>query len=399
MDLKNLQDKKILILGLGKEGKDTLNFLKTIFPKKKFGLADEKLNRNYLEKIKDYDVVIKSPGIPIHEPLIEKAYKENKITSQVEIFLENCPGRIIGVTGTKGKSTTSFWIYQNLKKAGLSVKLGGNIGKPVLSLLLTAKPEDIFVLELSSHQLYGIKRSPQIALLLNIYPEHGDYYRSFKEYVLAKANITKYQTEKDYFIYNYQNKLCREIAQKSKAKKIPICGEYYELNKEAVKAVASILKAPAIKEFDKLPHRLEFVGEFKKIRFYNDSLSTIPETTIFAIDTLGKNVQTIILGGFDRGQDFKNLAKKIKRSKIKNVILFPTTGRRIKDELDKENLNINTFFTDSMSNAVRIAYKQTVPGKICLLSPASASFGNFKDYKHRGDLFKRYVKKYGKSKA
>lgn len=388
MKLNKLKDKKILILGFGREGQDTFRFLKKLFPKKKIGIADQKFDKNYLKKIKDYDVVIKTPGIPfkkIPRPGL------GKITTQTEIFFENCPGKIIGVTGTKGKSTTAFLISQVLKKS----RLVGNIGKPALSSLLKVKPNDVFIYELSSHQLYNLKRSPHIAVLLNIYPEHLDYYRNFKEYVNAKANITKYQTKKDYLIYNSQNPLVKKIAQKSKAKKIPIQGKYYQLDIAAAQAVGKIFKKPVPKKFKFLPHRLEFVGKFKGIKFYNDSLSTIPETTIEALDYFGDGVQTLILGGFNRGLDFEKLAKRILKSKVKTLILFPTTGKRIWQEIktvSRKRFSGYYWFVDNMREAVKLAYKHTEPGKICLLSPASPSFGVFKDYQERGDLFKKFVK-------
>lgn len=398
MKLNELKNKEILILGFGREGKDTLKFLKGLFPKKKIAVTDAKFNKNYLEAIKNYDVVIKSPGIP-PKVIAPFTTKRQKITSQTEIFLENCPGKIIGVTGTKGKSTTCFWAYQTLKKTGLPVKLVGNIERPALSFLSKAKKEDIFIYEMSSHQLYGLKKSPQVAVLLNIYPEHLDYYKSFKEYTAAKANIAKYQTKKDYLIYNSQDKICQKIAKSSKARKIPIYGEYYQLNLAAVKAAAKIFKAPVLTKLKNLPHRLEFIGQFKKINFYNDSLATLPEATIFALNYLGKNVQTLILGGFDRKQDFKSLAKKILKSKIKSVVLFPPSGRRIWRTLQQaqdEQLPKH-FFVNKMADAVKLAYDLTGKRKICLLSPSSPSFGIFKDYKERGNLFKKWVKKYGKN--
>ena len=385
MILNELKDKKILILGFGREGRDTLRFLKKLFPKKKIGIADQKFYKNYLKKIKDYDVVIKTPGLPF-----KKLTRNDlvKVTTQTEIFFENCPGKIIGVTGTKGKSTTAFLISQILKKA----RLVGNIGKPALSSLLTAKPNDIFIYELSSHQLYNLKKSPHIAVLLNIYPEHLDYYRNFNQYLSAKANITKYQTKKDYLIYNSQDPLVKKIAQKSKAKKIPIKGKYYQLDIAAARAVGKIFKVPWPEKFKFLPHRLEYLGKFKGIEFYNDSLSTIPETAIEALDYLGDKVQTLILGGFDRGLDFKKLAKRILKSKVKTLILFPTTGKRIWQEIKTGRERFSTYFIKSMKEAVKLSYKHTEPGKICLLSPASPSFGIFKDYAERGNLFKKFVK-------
>lgn len=419
MKLNELKNKSILILGFGREGRDTFLFLKKLFPDKILGIAD-KLNikpriakrgvvfhfgKNYLKALRDYDLIIKSPGIPIHLPEVEQAFKKGKITSQVEIFLENCPGKIVGITGTKGKSTTSSLIYRILKNAGLRAYLLGNIEKPVLSYLLKAKKEDIFVCELSSHQLYNLKKSPQAAIFLNVYPEHLDYYKNIKEYSQAKANIAIHQTKNDFLIYNSSDKTVREIAKKSKARKIAIKGDYYDLDKNAAMAAGKIFKvkdtiiSETIREFKNLPYRLELVGTFKGITFYNDALATIPEATIGAIESLGPRVETIMLGGFERNIDFKNLARKVLKSKIKNVILFPTTGKKIWNDIVKLSRGRGApkhFFTNNMEDAVKIAFKNTEKGKICLLSTASSSFSIFKDYKEKGDLFKKYVIKHGK---
>lgn len=416
---EDLKDKKILILGFGREGIDNFRFLRRLFPNKVLGVGDrdrnvkckmknEKLVRwhlgkNYFKALKNYDVIIKSPGIPFQ---ILPRTVLGKITSQTEIFFENCPGKIIGITGTKGKSTTSSLVYQMLKRGKIKAHLVGNIGKPVLNLLFSAKTNEVYVYELSSHQLYNLKKSPQIAVFLNIYPEHLDYYRNFKEYIRAKSNITRYQTESDYLIFNSGDKIVREIAKKSKARKIPIKEKYYQLDKMAAKEVGKIFKIPskviqkAIKKFKRLPHRLELVGTFRGITFYNDALSTIPETAILAMEALGNRVQTIILGGYERYLDFRKLAKKVINSKIKTVILFPTTGERIWRnirQLAKKSKNLpKHFFVNNMPEAVKLAYQHTQRGKICLLSTASPSFSIFRDYKEKGNLFKKYVKKYGK---
>jgi UDP-N-acetylmuramoylalanine--D-glutamate ligase len=446
MKLDELKNKSILILGFGREGMDNFRFLRKLFPKKIIGIGDrlefknldkkaqnliqfEKRSRtvrlhlgeNYLKSLENYDVIIKSPGIPFK---ILPKLALNKVTTQTEIFFENCPGKIVGITGTKGKSTTASLIYQILKK-GLKVhpvkfasqifnrvNLVGNIGKPVLSLLFTATPKDVYVYELSSHQLYNLKKSPQIAVFLNIYPEHLDYYKNFREYVRAKANIARYQTKDDYLVFNSGDKFVREMAKKSKAKKIPIKGKYYELNKAIARAVGKIFKIPqkiiqkAIREFKPLPHRLELVGNYKGITFYNDALSTIPETAILAMEALGKRVQTIFLGGFDRKIDFKKLAKFIlKNRNIKNVILFPTTGEKIWNALVRFGRGQTSaklpkhFFVNNMPEAVKLAYENTQKGKICLLSCASTSFSIFRDYKEKGNLFKKYVKRFARNPA
>ena len=441
MKLEELKNKKILILGFGKEGKDTFEFLSKIFPEKTFGIADKNencrlqivdcklkkvkwhLGKNYLRALKDYDVIIKSPGVPVHLPQVERAFKEGKITSQTEIFFENYKGKIVGITGTKGKSTTASLIYKVLKGGGLNVKLAGNIGKPVLNYLISCKENEIFVYELSSHQLYNLKISPQIAVFLNIYPEHLDYYKDFNEYLMAKANITLWQTKNDFLIYNFRDKNVREIAKKSRAKKIPIkdysnvlknigikkipfYGDFYGLNIACAIKVGEIFGIKkekikkAIEKFKPLPHRLEYVGKFKGIEFFNDSLSTIPQTTIAALNSLGKKVQTLILGGYDRGLDFKELAKEILKRNVKNLILFPTTGEKIWREilnLVKDDSQLpKSILVQNMRDAVKVAFEITEKDKICLLSPASPSFGIFRDYKERGNLFKKYVKYYGK---
>jgi len=451
MKIEELKNKKILLLGFGREGKDSFLFLRKLFPKKVLGIADKDekvassavrrrgrvkwyLGENYLKALKNYDVIIKTPGIPFK--ILPKSVF-SKITSQTKIFFDNCPGKIVGITGTKGKSTTASMVYQVLKAGGLKVHLIGNIGKPVLNLLpsptkwdegrdeaklqrpFSATPKDIYVYELSSHQLYNLKKSPNIAVFLNIFREHLDYYQNFKEYVSAKANITRYQTKveenkssslpfaatrvDDYLVYNSQDKIVKEIAKKSRAKKIPIKGKYYELDKAAARVVGKIFKIPskiiekALKEFKYLPHRLELVGTFKRITFYNDALATIPEATIAAMDKLGGKVETIMLGGFERNIDFKNLAKKVLKSKIKTVILFPTTGEKIWNTITKfKRRGVSAelpkhFFVDNMRDAVKLAYQNTRKGKICLLSTASSSFSIFKDYKEKGNLFKKQV--------
>lgn len=417
MNLKEIEKKKTLILGFGREGENTFSFLRSIFPDKIFYIADRKelenfdkkkkklieselktkkikinFGKKYLDSLKEYDLIIKSPGIPFK--IIPKAVLP-KITSQTEIFFDNFKGRIVGVTGTKGKGTTSSFIYSVLKESGKKVFLAGNIGKPVLDFV--SKKESIFVYELSSHQLHNLKSSPEIAVLLNIYPDHLDYYQSFKEYVSSKENITRHQTQKDFLIYNEKDPIVKKIAKRSKAKKIPVKGDCLSLNINAAKEVAKIFKIPPrkslkiIKETSFMEHRLEFVGNFKGINFYNDSASTIPESTIFALDYLKGKVDALILGGSEKKLSFKKLAQRIEKSKVKTLIFFPVTGKKIWKEIKKKE-KFNCFFTDSMKEAVKICFSHTQKGKICLLSPACASFTNFKDYTERGRLFKKYAK-------
>ncbi|NMB40004.1 MAG: UDP-N-acetylmuramoyl-L-alanine--D-glutamate ligase [Parcubacteria group bacterium] len=413
MKIEELKNKKVLILGIGREGLDTLKYLKEVFPKKIFAIADQKeeldsktkkaiegmdvfLGKDYLKNVKDFDVIIKSPGIPFFK------YKD-KLTSQTELFFDNCPGEIIGVTGTKGKSTVASLIHSILKGSYLV----GNIETPSLSFLSKAKKDDIFVYELSSHQLMNLKKSPHIAVFLNIYPEHLDYYKNFEEYFSAKKNIYKYQSESDYLIFN------PEIEPKTKAKKIKIdvndFAQFLKNNQQfleithidnliAVLNVAKLFNVPekdiikSLNKYKRLPHRLEFVGEFKGIRFYDDSIATIPEAVVYALDSLGDDVETIILGGLDRGIKYDKLVKRIKKSNIKTIIAFPDSGEKI-----VRNIRSRIYKVDNMKDAVDLAYKHTSKGKICLMSPASPSFNLFKDYKERGDLFKKYINEKAKN--
>ena len=450
MKLEDLINKKILILGFGREGKDSFEFLKKKGITKYIGIADQKkmsnllkdkgikyfLGKDYLSSIKYYDVIIKSPGILYNlvHPLLRKG---QVLTSQTELFFDNFQGEIIGITGTKGKSTTTSLLYNILRKSGLRVYLGGNIGKPVLMSLTRARPDDIFVEELSCHQLNRLKKSPHIAIFLDIFPEHLDYYKSFKAYFRAKQNICLHQKKDDYFIFNSDFRLLRALSKRVKShllsfgfnpfpkritylkgqwiynrgkkiikvKNIPLLGEHNLLNVMAAITAAKVLHSQdqiireTVKNFRPLQHRLQFVGNFRGILFYDDSLSTIPQATIAAIKALGsKNISGLILGGYDRGIDFSEMSKMIAHLHLKTIILFPPSGERIYKSIMKEWSASRKnkplfFFVNNMKEAIQICYQYVPRGKICLLSPASPSFGVFKDYRDRGEQFIKYIKK------
>lgn len=431
MKLKDLKGKSILVLGVGREGLSVLRFLEKNFPDKKIDIADRRIigdlpkntgktffGSDYLDYLSNYDVVIKSPGIPYFEE-IRSAKGNKKITSSTALFLQNCKGKVIGVTGTKGKSTTSVLIYEVLKNGGLKTYLIGNIGIPALDYLEKDSKDTVFVYELSSFQLEDLDVSPDIAVITNIYPEHLDHHGKFSVYVEAKKNIARFQKETDYLIYNEDSPQVKFIAKDSKAQKLPyskqskqtivelihkdalpLLGEFNILNTMPAVIIGKLFEIPdkeieeAIINFKPLPHRLEYVGEFWGIRFYNDSLSTIPQATAAALSALGKNVETLITGGFDRGIDYSLLGPAIVSAKIKNLILFPSTGERIWEAVEKvksKKLKVKSFNVSSMEEAVELAYKYTSPGKIVLLSPASSSFNMFKDYADRGSQFKKYV--------
>lgn len=481
MKLGELAHKSVLILGLGVEGRSTLRFLRAQFPEKTFGVADaqplEKISPElrqllvgdsrirlhfgdgYMESLKQYDVIVKSPGIPVNLPAYKEALAAGKqFTSQTALFFANCSGIVIGVTGTKGKSTTASLVYAMLKKTDPGARLLGNIGVPPLDVLWerglpgrideerARRSRSQFVYELSSHQLEGLRQSPHIAVLLNIVPEHLDYYESFEQYVDAKENSTRFQNENDFLIYDSDHELPAQIAARSKATKIgcslkhartPGCyvsgdcivyrcasgeeqrivdahdvslpGRFNLINVAAACAAAITAGVPtdqiakAVREFRPLEHRLELVGTFAGVTYYNDSIATVPEATIGALDTLGDAVETVLLGGADRGIDFSNLAKRLSTSAVKTVILFPPSGERIwkaiVDNAPKGSRLPQHFFVDSMEQAVQLAKEHTSAGKICLHSPSSPSFGLFRDYRDRGEQFKRLVKIHAETRS
>ncbi len=405
MLLDTLKEKKVLILGYGREGEDTLLFMKNKFPGKRVGIADrmeKKIDQSnvdlffgedYLDSIKNYDVIIKSPGVPLS--LLNK-YEGKLITSQSDIFLNLNKGMVVGVTGTKGKSTTCTAIYNALKEKGENVYLLGNIGEPVLRYL---EKEGIFIYELSSFQLQTIRRSPEIAVILNIFKDHLDHHQSFDEYLRAKKRITDFQRVQDWVIYNGEQSEVVKMIEDSKAQRIPFdpAGRI----KGSVVYIDPIIKTLKIfgiseeearraaeKSID-LPHRLELVGRFRGIDFYDDSAATIPEATIEALESLD-DLDTLIVGGVDKGGDYNPLIERINLSDIRNLIIFPETGIKIRDGVRGKRI----YLTDDMNAAVKRAFEVTRKDGSCLLSPASSSFNMFRNYKDRGEKFKSAVYKY-----
>ncbi len=457
MNLSELTDKSILILGLGREGRSSWQYFRAAFPEKTLGLADElpleKFSReiaeriaqdprlrlhfgpDYLASLSEYEVIVKSPGIPVTLPGYRQAVRAGKrITSQTALFFANFPGTIIGVTGTKGKSTVASLLYSMLDRSFPGVRMVGNIGIPALDLLPKTTSPNVCVYELSSHQLEGLRQSPHIAVLLNVLPEHLDYYDSFEQYAAAKENITRYQSAGDFLVYDADHPLPGEIASRSQAQAVacslekrpsrgcflsgewivhrsaageekvaaagdvPLLGRFNLRNALAAIAAAKLAGssteeiAGAIREFRPLEHRLELVGAYGGVIYYNDVLATVPEATMAALDALGGDVETVLLGGTDRHLDFSRLAQRLLQSAVKTVILFPPTGERIWQALCETAAAPSSrprhFFVDTMKQAVELARRHTAQGKICLHSPASPSVGLFRDYRERGEMFK-----------
>ena len=445
--LNYLENKKILILGYGLEGESTYRFIRNHFPEKNLYIADKNMNllntkielvedpyvevslgENYLNGIEEYDLIIKAPGISLKDIDISK-YKE-KIISQLQLFLEFIDVYTIGVTGTKGKSTTSSLIYKVLIDQGKDAFLLGNIGEPIFNDIDYIKKDSIVVLELSSHALEYVKKSPNIAILLDIFEEHLDHYKTFEIYAAAKFNVAKFQNENDYFIYNYDNENMKNFGfdykehdfavslqtipdTKNKSylendmiycngkemmninEKMNLKGLHKINNIMFILSVCEILNLDiekaidSIKNFKTLEHRMEFVGILHGVEYYNDSIATIPEATMNAITAL-KNVNTIIVGGNDRGVDLSELIQFLNDDKmLENIICLPKTGEYIKEGL--ENSGKNVVFKEKLEDAVEYAMEITKKGTACLLSPAASSYGYFKNFEERGKLFKKYV--------
>ncbi|MDP4008965.1 MAG: UDP-N-acetylmuramoyl-L-alanine--D-glutamate ligase [bacterium] len=419
MKLHKLKNKKILILGFGEEGRATHSFLihhgipvAGIADRDDHIKAPEKImfhtGDKYLQAISQYDIIIRSPGIPHHlvSPLLSPT---QTLTSATNIFFEECSAPIIGVTGTKGKSTTCSLLAAIFKKSGKTAHIVGNIGTPALSLLKTIQPQDIVVYELSSFQLIDLSKGPHIAIFLNIFPDHLDHHQTYEEYIKAKARITKLQGPKDIFLYNSADTEASRIAKESPAKAIPfkpgtsLVKVTWAAPIEPVLQIAEIFSIPmsvieeVIQTFKPPEHRLEVVGTWNNIMFINDSAATTPESTIRALDILEGSIGTLILGGSSKGVSYRALAQRILRSSVKHLIFFNPTGREIEEELvkiGKGGLSCN--YASSMEEAVRMCYEFTPKEMTCLMSPASASFSMFSNYKERGHVFKDLVQKHAK---
>ena len=436
---------KVLILGFGREGKSTYNFIRKYLGNKHLFIADSNeklidsnpqlssdndvtviLGEQYLDNLEDYDLIIKSPGVNFK--FIDYSKFEDKITSQIDLFLKHSICKTIGVTGTKGKSTTSSLIYHVLSNMGLKTLFAGNIGIPVFENIEEVDSDTLYVMELSCHQLKFVKASPNISVLLNLYQDHLDLYRSYEDYIFAKLNIFKYQKENDYKIWGldcpdsfkyfkeenntltYSEKEVKNgISIKedglylkdkliySKDRKRNILGSHNFHNIAAVLLVANILNLDLdkvcdyIDTFKPLEHRLEYVGNFKGIDFYNDSISTIPVATINCINAV-ENAYTIIIGGFDRGIDYSILIDFLYNTdKVKVIICLKDTGYKIADELSKRNCNKTIIKAENMKNAVELAYQYTEEKKACMLSPAAASYNSYKNFEERGKDYKKEI--------
>jgi len=454
------EQKSVALLGFGREGRSTYLLFRKAFPHKTLVIIDENdtirndellksdpdvqfiTGTGCMQAIDRFDIAIKSPGIPSNS--LPAQLKHVGITSQTDIFLRYFGHQVIGITGTKGKSTTSSLVYHILKNAGLNTLFVGNIGIPPFNCIDEITQDTNIVMELSSHQLEYVFHSPHIAVLLNLFQEHLDHYRSFEEYQFAKLNIAKYQGNDDYFIYNHDNVLLRNLilrVLKTEQKLLPLSLEpsagtaihisgseiemildnivsklydttlgqplqgHHNLYNIMTAAAACYLQgvspehiSEGIRSFKGLEHRIEPVGEYDGIMWYNDSIATIPEATIEAVKTL-QNVDTLILGGFDRGIDYHVLYPFLNSSTISNIIFVGEAGKRMKNEFMQYGVaNQNLYTAGDYTEVVDIARKVTQKRKICLLSPAASSYDMFRNFEERGAFYKKNVRELSPSR-
>jgi len=457
---EEISGKKVLILGFGREGKQNLEVVARAGGVSEIAIADQNdinieeakdivtkagskgldistiTGDGYLSHIDEFDIVLKSPGVVLPKPFSE--YKA-LVTSQAQYFLKVYGGQTIGVTGTKGKSTTTTLIYHELKENGFDTVLVGNIGIPAFGLIDEIKDDTKVVFELSCHQLEYGSYSPHIGVYLNVFPEHLDHYGSFEKYRASKENIYRNQKEGDR-LYCGTGVIPKKGEAKSKVTVV------YDFNRDdkkfendehvttfvegdfishktftfSIKEHETALRGfhnffdiaiafavctdlgvsiegfeAALRTYKPLPHRLEFVGNVDGIKFYDDSISTIPATAIEAMNTIS-DTDTIIIGGMDRGIDYEPLIKYLEKSKVPNIILMETTGARIREEIKMGYMELNNsdrlHLVDNLYDAVKLAKKITKKGKSCIMSPAAASYGIFKNFEERGETFKKYVK-------
>ncbi|MBE6160111.1 MAG: UDP-N-acetylmuramoyl-L-alanine--D-glutamate ligase [Lactobacillales bacterium] len=446
--VEKLKNKNIAILGFGKEGKSTYNFIRKHLPNQKITILDKNdilknndylkndnnleiiVGENYLSNLEIYDLIIKSPGISFYNIDITKI--KDKISSQLELLLEINNKNIIGITGTKGKSTTSSLIYNMIKDQTDNVFLLGNIGNPIFDYIDEFNDETLLVIEMSSHQLEYINYSPHIGIILNLFQDHLDHAGTVENYHNAKMNMFKYQTESDIAIYdgqndnlnnlikinNYKSNMYnfkledkdsyiysmnnlvyfnneiiydgnkpRSLIGSHNLKNIMVCLLICKiLNLDINKAIKSI------NEFKPLEHRLELVGTYNNITYFNDTIATIPEATINGINGL-KCVDTLIFGGMDRKIDYNEFIDYLYSSNISNLIGMPETGYTICNILKDKNSDKNIFLVSTLDEAVDIADKYTKKDHICLLSPAASSYNEFKNYEEKGMYYKQIIKK------
>ncbi|MFT3952115.1 MAG: UDP-N-acetylmuramoyl-L-alanine--D-glutamate ligase [Oscillospiraceae bacterium] len=419
---ETVADKRVLLLGFGREGRSTFRTLKALSAHKSLAVADINApqefdfgdaavfsGETYLDRLEDYDVVFKSPGIVLPKPAPDYACR---VTTQTELFLRAFRSQVIGVTGTKGKSTVSTLLHHVLSVCRGDCLLAGNIGTPVFDVAELVTPRTVVVVELSCHQLEHCPVSPQAAVLLNLFEDHLDHYGTLALYHGAKRNIYRHQSALD-TLWCGENALpdgdCASRVLVPDAANLPFAsfeeagaklrGAHNLLNCAFVYAAAQSFGigadafSAALKTYRPLPHRLEPIGELDGVAYYDDSISTTVESALSAMKSI-PNATTILLGGMDRGIDYTRLVESLRAGVIANVVLMYESGRRIAVMLEAAGgapERVRVVLTADLAEAVRAAKALTPRDAACILSPAAASYGHFKNFEERGDAFRALV--------
>ena len=425
-----LQGHSILIAGYGREGQSAERLIRRLVPEVQYTIAVQVENgkwkgltpqpplqgeRGSEEWHEDwpFDMVIKSPGIPNFQFPISNF----QLTSLTDLFLQVYGDHTIGVTGTKGKSTTASLIHHLLPGSILA----GNIGIPLFDILDTLDEHTLVVAELSCHQLENIHRAPHISVLLNLFEEHLDHYENYMGYKMAKMQIALRQQSGDHFFYCADNEDLMELVGGSRQimgcewhpysiqeaskdelevlKALPLEGDHNHSNALVALRVAQLVSGQPLStfrfplsSFQGLRHRMERVGEQAGITWYDDSISTIPAATIAAVTALG-HVDTLILGGFDRGIDYQPLVDFLAAHPVQNLVFVGAAGRRIYQEFSIFNFQISILIEDDYTKIVPWCAQHTPVGGVVLLSPAAASYDAFKNFEVRGDFFREQIQK------
>ncbi len=398
--------------------------------------ANVYLGADYLDHLKGYDIIFRTPGLRPDVPQLEAAREQGSIvTSEMEVFFQVCPCEIIAVTGSDGKTTTTTIIAELLKKAGLHVYVGGNIGKPLLAEVIHMEPDDMVVLELSSFQLMTMDQSPDIAVVTNLAPNHLDVHKSMEEYVDAKRNIFLHQGSEGVAVFNYDNAITRGLAREARGRvtlfsrretldrgvyvkdgaiwcadeegsrqvlplgDILLPGEHnIENYMAAIAAVDGLVSDETIRVFARnfggVEHRIELVRTFNGVRYYNDSIASSPSRTIAGLRAFQEKV-ILIAGGYDKQIPFDGLGAEIVEH-VKVLILTGHTAPKLRAAVENapgyEDEHPPIAEYEDFQRAVMVAASAAQPGDVVLLSPACASFDKFKNFMERGNYFKEIVR-------
>ena len=450
-------NKKVAIIGMGVSNIPLLDYFYkknanvTIFDKRNIEDLDknviEKVSRynmgmflgeNHLSNLKGFDIIFRSPSCrPDTKEIVEEVKRGAILTSEIEMLMELCPGKIIGITGSDGKTTTTSLIYEIIKKKGYNCYLGGNIGIPLFTKVDEMTKNDIVILELSSFQLMNMKISPDISVITNITPNHLNVHKDYQEYINAKKNIYRNQKDTGILVINADNDLTRECQNDAKGDVILFSSKQKldygfivengivkecndgirkhivsqdEIKLKGIHNLENICTALAltkklvntekavdtIKEFAGVHHRLELVRTLNGVEWYNDSASTTPTRGISALKSFNKEI-VLIAGGADKNLDYTPIAKPIVE-KVKSLILIGQTANKIytavKNELENQNKTLDIHMCETFRESLELAKRIAKPGQIVLFSPASTSFDMFKDMYDRGDQFREEVNKF-----